>query len=74
MNRETIPIAYEIEQTDAGWVVWRRLLQRPGWTGDERATPGSPYPSRREAEEEVDAMRRADRAAATRLGLEVEHR
>ena len=68
----TLAIAYAIEQTDAGWLIWRTLPgQEPatvGWLGGRGACP-----SRRDAVSQVEAAQRADRAAATRLGVTVEH-
>jgi hypothetical protein len=72
----TIVIRYTIEQTDAGWIVWRKVQEREP-VGIPIAS-GSPrirvHPSRRNAEEEIRSQKLADRAAATRLGVEVDHR
>jgi hypothetical protein len=69
----SVVIAYQIEQTDSGWLVWRILPGREpetvGWLGGRGA-----HPSRRDAASAIGGAQRADRAAATPLGVELEHR
>jgi len=69
-----IIIAYQIEQADEGWLVWRRVGERaPEVMGPIIASRPGAHSSRESAQQTIEMQRRADRAAATRLGVEVEH-
>ncbi len=68
-------IQYTIEQINDGWVIWRQITGAE--TGPGRVFPvriGSKmqvFPSRREAHEGAETQVKADKAAATRLDLQL---
>lgn len=63
----TVKIGYEVESTARGWIVWRHVDGKRGARGSR------PCRSANEARDLVRSQIRADVAAATRLGVTVEH-
>lgn len=67
-----VKIEYLVEAVDVrtdrpSWVVWRRV------NDGEMASVGRRFPRMREVEDFVESQRTADRAAATRLGIAIDH-